>query len=245
MDTYTMIKAADRVIRDHDIKVAELKTLQHTLQAKRKERDDLIPENAMLEEVRVFLQLLAEVARKEMMDGLQTAATLGLQFVFGPDLSFEIEVDTKRNNTAIEFYVVDKSGPEIVRLRPEDSMGGGVLDPVSLGMRYGLLKVRKPKPIGPMILDEPAKMVSSDLVPNIGMLIKSLTKIFEKQTILITHHEALMDADRTIFFRKVSGVTVCETARITDVLTDDEAGDRHGISVQITEAAAGAEDGGK
>jgi DNA repair exonuclease SbcCD ATPase subunit len=232
MSSLTLMKAADALIGEYDKKLMDLKQLNLEIEAKQKKRDELIPHGELLEEVRVFMQTLAKVARTEMMEGLQTAGTMGLQFVFGPDMAFETEVDTKRNNTAIEFWVVDTSGDEVVRKKPEDNMGGGVVDSLALGMRYGMLKVRKPKPIGPMILDEPAKMVSSDLVPHIGELIKTLTKLFNKQTILITHHEQLMDVEHTIYFQRKRGVTIMNVARLAPQELD-----------QVTKQAAVATEG--
>jgi DNA repair exonuclease SbcCD ATPase subunit len=213
MSSFALLKAADALIGDYDKKLMDLKQMENEIESMKKKRDELIPHGQLLEEVRIFMQTLAKVARAEMMEGLQTAGTMGLQFVFGPDLTFEIEIDTKRNNTAIEFYVVDTSGEEVVRKKPEDNMGGGVVDSLAIGMRYGMLKVRKPSPIGPMILDEPAKMVSSDLVPNISELIKTLTKIFKKQTIFVTHHEQLMDVEHTIHFQKKKGITIINVLR--------------------------------
>lgn len=213
MRSFTLIKAANGLIGEYNIKVAELQTLRRELQAEEDILNELVPLGELYEEARVFLQELAEVARTEMMEGLQTAGTLGLQFVFGPELTFEIEVDTKRNNTAIEFWINDTSGPELVRVKPEENVGGGVLDSLSIGMRYGLLKVRKPAPIGPMFLDEPAKMVSLDLVPSIGQLMKTLARIFKKQTNIITHHRNLLEEEHTIYFKKVKGITQYETSR--------------------------------
>jgi DNA repair ATPase RecN len=223
MSSLALMRAADALIGAYDRKLMDLKRLNLEIEAKKKKRDELVPNGELLEEVRVFLQTLAKVARIEMMAGLQTAGTMGLQFVFGPDLSFEIEVDTKRNNTAIEFYVVDKSGEVLIRKKPEDNMGGGVVDSLAIGMRYGMLKVRKLRPIGPMLLDEPAKMVSGDLVSNISDLIKKCTVIFQKQTILVTHHVQLMDVAHTIYFQRKKGVTTINVTRLEPQETDQAA----------------------
>lgn len=185
--------------------------LQQSIHEREVDREQMVELQKLLEEVRVFLQQLAEATRDELMRGLQTVVTLCLQHVFGPHLRFEIEIGTIRNNTAIEFYVVNEDGDLPVRLKPEDAMGGGLIDTVSIGLRFGLLKILNPAPIGPMFLDEPAKMVSADKVDYIGHLLKELSKMFDKQVFLVTHHTQLMDiADRGFYVRQEKGISICE-----------------------------------
>jgi DNA repair exonuclease SbcCD ATPase subunit len=175
---------------------------------KQKQREDLSKNTILLEDVRVFLQELAEVTRNEIMCGLQDIVTLCLQSVFGPDVRFEIEVGTSRNNTSIDFFVVSEEGSHVVRMRPEDSMGGGVIDTISIGLRFGLMKILNPLPIGPVIFDEPAKMVSGDRIESIGQLIKDMSRLFNKQIIMVTHHSNLADvADCSVLVQKQNGIS--------------------------------------
>lgn len=183
--------------------------LEADIKDNEEEFDKLTREIALYEEVRVFLQEMAEATRKQVAAGLENIVTLCLQSVFGPEMSFEIDIDTSRNNTVIEFYVVNTEGETAVRQTLEDSYGGGVVDTAAIGLRYGMLKVLNPEPIGPIILDEPAKMVSGDRIRSIGSLIRELNRLFKKQSIMVTHHEPLMDmVDNAIYFEKVDGVTI-------------------------------------
>lgn len=185
--------------------------LEQLIEEKEQQREVVISTHQLLEQVRVCLQQLAEVTRDQIMEGLKTVVTLCLQHVFGPEMSFEIEVSTLRNNTAIEFFVVIDHGKHVVRMKPEDTMGGGVLDTVSIGLRFGLLRVLDPLPYGPIFLDEPAKMVSQDKVEYIGHLLKDLSQMFEKQIILVTHHTQLYDiADKGIFVEQTQGRSMCQ-----------------------------------
>ena len=164
----------------------------------------------LLEEVRVFMQTVAEATRDEIMSGLQEIVTRCLQSVFGPHMRFEIQVETKRNNVGVEFFVLDTSGEHAVRLKPEENMGGGVIDTISIGLRFGLLKVLTPAPEGPIFLDEPAKMVSADRIDSIANLLKELADLFGKQVIMVTHHESLLEiVDNAIYVRKEEGKTIC------------------------------------
>ncbi len=208
MDTSSLFRAVKERSERHEANKLRFQFLQDDSKQKQEKKEAIINHTALLEKVRVFLQELAEATRDEITKGLQDVVTLCLQSVFGPDIRFEIEVGTLRNHTSIEFYVVSEEGEHSVKLKPEDSMGGGVIDTISIGLRFGLLKILNPTPIGPVILDEPAKMVSSDRIESIGLLIKDLSVIFGKQVIMVTHHASLADiADHSVWIQKERGVS--------------------------------------
>lgn len=203
-----LLNITGRVIREYEDSLLKIKLLEVDIKDNEEVFDKLTKQISLYEEVRVFLQKMAEATRKQVAAGLENIVTLCLQAVFGPDMTFEIEIDTSRNNTVIEFYVVNTEGEIAVRQTLEDSYGGGVVDTASIGLRYGLLRVLNPEPIGPIILDEPAKMVSVDRIKSIGQLIQELNRLFKKQSIMVTHHEALMEiVDNAIYFEKINGIT--------------------------------------
>lgn len=208
MELQSLMEVTDRVINEHENNLKELESLERSIEQNQSTYDKLTKKIELLEEVRVFLQQLAEIARAEVASGLEQIVTLCLQAIFGPDMSFEIEIETARNTTSVQFYVLDNSGDGVVRFAPEDTMGGGVVDTVAIGLRFGLLKILNPEPIGPIILDEPAKMVSGDLIDSIAALLKELTTMFDKQNIIVTHHTSLMDVvDNAIYFERINGIT--------------------------------------
>lgn len=213
MSLDSLIATTERVIRDHERSLDEIDRLDQDIKRQQALINKLDKEIELFEDVRLFLQQLAEIAREEVASGLEKVVTLCLQAVFGETLSFEIDIDTARNNTVIDFYVLDDSGEEVVRLPPEEAMGGGVVDTVSIGLRFGMLKILNPEPKGPIMLDEPAKMVSGDLIQSIAALLQELTKMFDKQSIIVTHHTSLMDVvDNSVYFEKRNGVTQVSSA---------------------------------
>lgn len=209
MEINNLLSVTDRVIKEYENSLIKMNMLEEDIQENEEAFRTLMEKITLYEEVRVFLQQLAEAARKEVAAGLENIVTLCLQSVFGPDMSFEIDIETSRNNTVIEFYIVNTEGETAVRSTIEDSYGGGVVDTASIGLRYGLLRVLNPEPIGPILLDEPAKMVSADRIRSIGALIQELNRLFQKQSIMVTHHEPLMDmVENAVYFEKINGVTV-------------------------------------
>lgn len=208
MEVKSLMAVTDKVIRDYESSLLELKRLEQDIENTKATYDQVNKDITLFEETRVFLQELAEVARSTVASGLEHIVTLCLQAIFGPTMSFEVEINTSRNSTVVNFYVLNTDGEETVRFAPEDSMGGGVVDTVAIGLRFGILKILNPQPIGPIILDEPAKMVSADLIDSIAALLKELTQMFDKQNIIVTHHASLMDVvDNAIYFEKVNGIT--------------------------------------
>lgn len=205
-----ILQRTDQFIRQYEDKERELVFLEEQIAKLISVIKTYPTQLSLLEEVRLFMQTLAEATRDEIMSGLQQIVTRCLQSVFGPHLTFEIEVETKRNNTGIEFYVVNTDGEHTVRLKPEENMGGGVIDTISIGLRFGLLKILTPAPEGPIFLDEPAKMVSSDRIDSIANLLKELADLFDKQVIMVTHHDSLLEiVDNSIYVRNENGRTIC------------------------------------
>lgn len=205
-----ILREADAYLEEYRNKERRLVFLDERIRNLLAELQTYPAQLQLLDGVRVFMQTLAEATRDEITSGLQQIVTRCLQSVFGPHLSFEIEVETKRNNTGIEFYVVNTAGEHTIRLRPEENMGGGVIDTISIGLRFGLLKILTPAPEGPIFLDEPAKMVSADRIDSIANLLKELSELFDKQVIMVTHHSSIVEVvDHAIYVRNENGRTIC------------------------------------
>lgn len=206
------LKNLSTVYRDKFVSLETQKKELEKASARLQEVIDNTPKHMdLLTGTRNFLQTVSEETRKKITGGLNEIVTMCIQSVFGNDYSFRIIPDTKRNSTVIDFYVVDNSGNEEVVLPPESNFGGGMIDTISIGLRFGLLKILSNPPKTPMILDEPAKMVSADRVESIAALVKDLTVLFDKQVIMVTHQESLMDlANKSLWFTKEKGITRLE-----------------------------------
>lgn len=199
----------DQFTKAHEAKKTEEQLVKQSVADYEERLAAIPPKVELLEKVRIFLQTLAEATRDEIMAGLEDITTRCIQSIFGPHYRFEIEVETKRNNTGLEFYVIDESVSPPLRITPDDNLGGGMIDTIAIGLRFGLLKVVHPMPEGPIFLDEPAKMVSGDLILQIGLLLKELSEIFDRQILLSTHHQVLMDnLDNSIFVKRENGISI-------------------------------------
>ncbi|WP_227935879.1 ATP-binding protein [Alkalihalobacillus deserti] len=140
------------------------------------------------EKARVLLQQSAEYAREQAKQQIETLVTNALQYVFGPLFSFQIELEEHGNKAVAEFYVVSEYEGVKVKTRPQDSRGGGVVDIVTLALRVALIETVQPRREGPLLLDEPGKHVSGDYVLYLYEFLKSLSTMFNRQIIMITHN---------------------------------------------------------
>ena len=129
-------------------------------------------------------------AKQSVTAFLEEVVTDALKFISGGDYSFKIEIDDTGKTTKCEFYIEEKVGENISKQKPEDACGGGFVDIISTTLRYAYLNLyNNPKLCGPIILDEPGKMISSEMSIRFGEFIKKLGEEFDRQTIMITHND--------------------------------------------------------
>lgn len=208
MDVHT-IERLRKSYHERAITLSERKRMIDVEVGSAKDLIEKIPSHQdLLEGARNFLQVVSEETRNKITKGLEDVVTMCIQSVFGDMYSFRITATTRANVANLDFWVVDNSGDVEVVLPPETNFGGGMIDTISIGLRFGLLKVMNNPPTTPLILDEPAKMVSADRVEAIASLIKELTNIFDKQVIMITHRQTLMElSDKSFYISKGEGVS--------------------------------------
>lgn len=146
------------------------------------------------EKARVLLQQSAEYAREQARQQMETLVTNALQYVFGPLFQFQIEIEDHGNRTVAEFYVTTEYEGVQIKTKPQDSRGGGVVDIVTLALRVALMETVQPKVSGPLILDEPGKHVSNEYVYYLYEFLKSLSTMFGRQIIMVTHNHHLTES---------------------------------------------------
>lgn len=149
-------------------------------------------------DVQVLLSKASEFAREQLVQRLQSTVTAALQAVFErDDIRFEIELKTLGNAPAANWTITslygDGDSKTEIKTDPESARGGGYVDIVSLALRLALLELSRPRPEGPILLDEPAKMVSAEYLPNLADFLKQYAAKTGRQIIAVTHHEVLAD----------------------------------------------------
>ncbi|MEN2776986.1 ATPase [Acetivibrio clariflavus] len=163
----------------------------------------------ILDRVKVLLQKVSEYAREQSRVQIEALVTNCLQYIFDSSLEFKIEINEVRGRPEAEFYVISKYGGTEIKTKPQDARGGGVVDIISLAIRIAMLECSNLENKGPIILDEPAKHVSDDYITQVAEFLKQVTKMFNRQVIMVTHNRHLSEmADKWYRIEMNDGVSV-------------------------------------
>lgn len=149
-----------------------------------------------LEQASIILQKLSEKQRQQACKKLEELCTFALQYSLSTNYEMDIELSKFRGKPSADVYI--KKIDSGIRTSPIDGNGGGVIDIVSIALRFVTMQVHEPFIDGPIILDEPYKMVSKDFIPMISEFMKKLSNDFGRQIILSTHNEFLSQVDNQI-----------------------------------------------
>jgi DNA repair exonuclease SbcCD ATPase subunit len=159
-----------------------------------------LEQQQLFEQVSQLLQQTAEHAREQARANIEGLVGSTLQAIFGPSYGFRIEMTEKAGRPEAEFYVLSEYQGEMLKTRPQDSRGGGVVDVLSLGLRIAMLETYRPRLQGPMLLDEPAKHVSEEYIQATADLLQRVADSFGRQVIMVTHSTHLAESG-TVAYR--------------------------------------------
>ncbi len=160
-------------------------------------------------QVQTLLTKAGDFAREQLKMMIEETVSSGLQAVFcTDDIRFKVDMRTLSGKPAARWMVVTQHGETVIESEPEDAKGGGVTDVVSLALRCALLELSRPKPGGPVVLDEPGKMISKDYIANVADFVKQYLQQTGRQGIMITHHAEMADvADVSYQVRQENGLS--------------------------------------
>ncbi|AEE91441.1 conserved protein of unknown function [Tepidanaerobacter acetatoxydans Re1] len=189
----TIEKYTQQLIIEYSVKKSIKEKLENELTIKQNELEQATNLIDILEQVRFLLQRTSEYAREQIKQQIEMLVTHCLQFVFGPNLEFEIELNEVRGKANAEFYVISTYDDVKIKTKPQDARGGGIVDVISLALRIAVIQSTNAYKEGPLILDEPAKHVSNEYIGNVAQLLKQISDIFHRQVIMVTHNQYLSE----------------------------------------------------
>lgn len=168
----------------------DLLTQQRTKTAAELDRMRTDIENWRL--VQALFTAVSESAREQLKVRLEETVTAALRAILErDDIRFEVAIREVGGRPAADWRVVSCYGDLEIGASPEEGRGGGVVDIVSLALRLSLLELSRPKPGGPIILDEPGKHVSAEYSANVATFLRRYAEQTGRQIILVTHNDAL------------------------------------------------------
>lgn len=188
MDIALLKSQVDKLKEDFHVKKGIYENLIKTKAKIEEQKNKTSEENDVFTQARLLLAESSKYAKEQIKTQLENMVTHGLQYVFGEDKRFEIEIVESKNKTEAEFYVVSLQDGVEIRNKPQEARGGGVVDIVSLILKVAILQSYSPQIEGPLILDEPAKHVSDEYIEKVGEFIQQITQFFGRQVIMVTHN---------------------------------------------------------
>lgn len=166
-------------------------------------------------QVQMLLTKVSAYARQQLVERIEETVTAALQTVLADDsVRFEVEIREVGGRASAEWKVVSRYAEVEVSNNPEDARGGGIVDIVSLALRLALLELSRPRPEGPVILDEPAKMVSAEYAENLAFFLRSYARETGRQFIVITHNGMLVNAADVSYSVHKNAQGISEVRRI-------------------------------
>lgn len=171
--------------------------------------DALLVEHATAERVAALFQSYSDAEHEDLRKRVGDLVTMGLQSVFGPELSFRLLPGVSRGQATIEFEVVSEYEGEELSSPILEARGGGVAALVGVLLRVVVIALHPDHRRKLLVLDESLGMVSREYHAGVAELLRRLVDEVGIQIILITHapeqgdtadkaYRLSHDGDRTI-----------------------------------------------
>ena len=168
--------------------------------------DNLNNRIKLLEQAQVFLQRVAQDTQSQLKFQIEDIVNLALETCFPNEYEFQLQFNIARGKTDAELvFLSQKTGRPI---DPMNASGGGVVDVTCWALRLASY-VLSSNCDNVMILDEPMKFVSKDLMSRVCEVVSQLSTKLRLQIIMVTHENQFIDiADRVFEVKKnVKGVS--------------------------------------
>lgn len=138
------------------------------------------------EKAAVLFKNLADLQKERTARELSSLGTSALRYSLGPQYTMHIEMKGTAKNPEAYLWITKGSGE---KEDPIEDNGGGLVDIVGVSMRFMFADAMDND--GPIIFDEPFKMVSSEFVPMLSEFVSKISQDFGRQIIAVSHNEYL------------------------------------------------------
>lgn len=166
-------------------------SIQQTKESVRTKKRDLKRHEMALDIVRAAALNTQQQLQFHISDTVSSA----LDTVFDDPYEMIVEFAQRRNKTECDLFF----GKDDARMSPLDASGCGVVDIASFALRIASWSMQRPRSRNLIILDEPFKHLSSNLLPRAGELLKKVSEEMNLQIIMVTHSDELIDAADKVF----------------------------------------------
>lgn len=163
----------------------------------------LIEEVGYSEEALTIVQTVAKQTQEQLQFHISDIVSTALSAIFANPYTFKVEFVIKRNKTECEL-LLERNGRTV---DPLSASGGGVVDITSFALRLALWTLQPTRSINTIIMDEPFKWISKDLLGHASMLLRELSHKLDIQFIIVTHLDELTEGAKRFEVSIEKGVT--------------------------------------
>lgn len=172
------------------------KQIENSLAEDKKKLDELNARIKLLEQAQLFLQKVAQDTQSKLKLQIEDIVNLALNTVFPDEYLFQVEFNIFRGKTDAELVFINQTTGG--KIDPMNASGGGVIDIVAFALRISAYVLENGVD-NVIILDEPFRFVSKDLVERAGEILRVLSTKLGLQVILVTHIPELIDVADKVF----------------------------------------------
>ena len=144
------------------------------------------------------LEIVKEVGLKTQQSlqfHIAGIVTMALDSVFEDPYEMQVEFVQRRGKTECDLFF--KKGEDIIN--PLSASGGGAVDVASFALRVASWSMQLPKTRNTLLLDEPFKNLSEELLPKAGEMLKRISQQLGIQIIMVTHSDTLIESADRVF----------------------------------------------
>ena len=151
------------------------------------------------EQAREVIREVGLKTQQQLQYHISDITSLALDAVFPDPYELIAEFVERRNKTECDLYF-NRDGN---RVNPLSASGGGAVDVASFALRVASWSMQRPRSRSVLILDEPFRYLSTDLLDKAGLMLKQISKKLKLQIIMVTHSEELMEQADKVFQVKI------------------------------------------
>jgi DNA repair exonuclease SbcCD ATPase subunit len=147
------------------------------------------------EQAREVIRECGLLTQRQLQFHISDITSLALEAVFDDPYALVTEFIDRRNKTECDLYF-ERDGDLV---DPLTASGGGAVDVAAFALRVASWSMQNPKSNNVLILDEPFRYLSVNLLSKASEMLKQISKELDLQIIMVTHSPELVEAADAVF----------------------------------------------
>lgn len=147
------------------------------------------------EQAREVINQVGLKTQNQISFHISEITSLALDAVFPNPYELTAEFTQRRNKTECDLYFVRDEE----KVDPLSAAGGGAVDVAAFALRVASWSMQRPRSRNTLIIDEPLRYLSANLLPLAGEMLKQISERLKLQIIMVSHCEELIEAADKVF----------------------------------------------